>query len=330
MKGKYHFEVRSKRTVFAFDITRNISVIKGDSGTGKTTLLRMMYEYLLSGRESGFSVYADAPYFVYLRGEIGRSWEDILTPLHNNVVFIEENNNFVFSKDFAEYVGTSDNYFVIVNRSPIKVLPYSVHAIYEIVSGSQHPDVKESFHELRELYSNYPDISGNRMEHIITEDSNSGYQFYLHLFSDSQVISANGNTNIISRFKEIQGDTLVISDGAAFGAMVEDCMAYSDDVRNHRIAFWMPESFEYILLSAHVVSSAELNDILRAPYNYIECSEYISWERYFTDLLIRLSDGISKYSKTVLNAFYLQDKNIKKVIDVMPEPIRKRAVERRK
>ncbi len=42
MKGKYHFEVRSKRTVFAFDITRNISVIKGDSGdcgiivTGRT------------------------------------------------------------------------------------------------------------------------------------------------------------------------------------------------------------------------------------------------------------------------------------------------------
>ena len=67
MKGKYHFKVRSKRALFDFTIRRNITILKGDSATGKTTLLHMLYEYLRVGRESGFTVSSDASYFVYLR-----------------------------------------------------------------------------------------------------------------------------------------------------------------------------------------------------------------------------------------------------------------------
>ena len=40
MKGKYEFEVRSKKVVFRFEIKRNITVIKGDSASGKTTSLK--------------------------------------------------------------------------------------------------------------------------------------------------------------------------------------------------------------------------------------------------------------------------------------------------
>ncbi|MCD8348496.1 MAG: hypothetical protein LUD16_11250 [Lachnospiraceae bacterium] len=64
MKGEYLFQVRSKRIRFSFRIRRNITVIKGDSATGKTTLLTMMYEYLRSGRESGYSVNTEADYYV--------------------------------------------------------------------------------------------------------------------------------------------------------------------------------------------------------------------------------------------------------------------------
>lgn len=39
MRGKYHFRVRSKKVVFEFDIRRNITVLKGDSATGKMILL---------------------------------------------------------------------------------------------------------------------------------------------------------------------------------------------------------------------------------------------------------------------------------------------------
>lgn len=177
MKGSYHFKVKSKKTLFEFTIQRNITVIKGDSATGKTTLLHMLYEYLRVGRESGYSVSADIDYYVYLRHEVGRRWDEVLYSMRNTIIFIEENNNFVFSKEFAEFVKISGNYFVLVNRAPFKMLPYSIHEIYEIVTEGKRADVKETYHYLKELYSNYPIIENNKLENIVTEDSNSGFQF---------------------------------------------------------------------------------------------------------------------------------------------------------
>ena len=46
MKGSYWFKAKSKKVLFEFSIRRNITIIKGDSATGKTTLLRILYEYL--------------------------------------------------------------------------------------------------------------------------------------------------------------------------------------------------------------------------------------------------------------------------------------------
>ena len=151
MRGSYQFRVRSRKTIFEFTIRRNITVIKGDSATGKTTLLHMLYEYLRVGRESGYSVYSEVEYYVYLRREVGRSWQDILYPLKETIIFIEENNEFVFSKEFADFVKNSGNYFVLVNRSPLKMLPYSIHEIYEIITEGKRADVRESYHQLKEI-----------------------------------------------------------------------------------------------------------------------------------------------------------------------------------
>lgn len=133
MKGSYWFKAKSKKVLFEFSIKRNITVIKGDSATGKTTLLHILYEHLRSGRQSGYSVSTNAQYYVYIRDEVGRDWKDSLYPLKNTVIFIEENNDFVFSEEFASFVRESGNYFVLVTRSPLKMLPYSIHEIYEIM-----------------------------------------------------------------------------------------------------------------------------------------------------------------------------------------------------
>lgn len=91
MKGSYWFKAKSKKVLFEFSIRRNITVIKGDSATGKTTLLRILYEYLRIGRQSGYAVSTNASYYVYIRDEVGRDWKDALYPLKNTVIFIEEN-----------------------------------------------------------------------------------------------------------------------------------------------------------------------------------------------------------------------------------------------
>ena len=75
--------------------------VLGPSGCGKTTLLRILYEYLRIGRQSGYAVSTNASYYVYIRDEVGRDWKDALYPLKKSVIFIEENNEFVFTKEFA-------------------------------------------------------------------------------------------------------------------------------------------------------------------------------------------------------------------------------------
>lgn len=326
MKGSYHFRVKSKRVLFAFTIRRNITVIKGDSATGKTTLLHMLYEYLRAGRESGYSVSTDGKYYVYLRQEVGRGWKDALYPLKDTIIFIEENNDFVFSKEFAEFVKVSGNYFVLVNRAPLKMLPYSIHEIYEIVTEGKNSDVKESYHHLRELYSNFPIVENNRMRYVVTEDSNSGFQFFAKVFQGSNVISAGGNSNILLRVQELEtGDILAIVDGAAFGAMVEKCLEYFGVQAKQRISIWMPESFEYLILQSGLISAKGLDDILNAPSDYVDASEYESWEKYFTQLLITLTcEKEYKYSKSSLDEYYMQDKNRMKIMKSFPEALRKK------
>ena len=326
MKGRYHFRVKSKRVLFEFTIRRNITVIKGDSATGKTTLLHMLYEYLRVGRESGYQVSADGDYYVYLRREVGRDWREAMDSLTDTVIFIEENNNFVFTKEFAEFVKKSGNYFVLVNRSPLRMLPYSIHEVYEIVTEGKHADVKESYHRFKELYSNYPVTGNNKMQNILTEDSNSGFQFFSRLFRNRSVTSMGGNSNVISGIRKAHSkDVLVIVDGAAFGAMAEVCMEYAEAQHEQRISIWMPESFEYLILVSGLIQTEKLTQILENPSDYVESREYESWEQYFTQLLTSLTKGkISEYSKTALNEYYTQDKNRDRIVGKFPEPIRSR------
>ena len=59
MKGRQHIEIRNNRSVFKFDLDHNISVIKGDSATGKTTLVDMIAEFEQYGADSGISLSSD-------------------------------------------------------------------------------------------------------------------------------------------------------------------------------------------------------------------------------------------------------------------------------
>ena len=50
MKGKYKVRVRNSRNTYEFELRRNVTVLLGNSGTGKTTLYDMIREYMDTGR----------------------------------------------------------------------------------------------------------------------------------------------------------------------------------------------------------------------------------------------------------------------------------------
>lgn len=53
MKGAYEVMVRNSRVQFKFTIERNLTILRGNSATGKTTLIGMIAEYAENGTDSG-------------------------------------------------------------------------------------------------------------------------------------------------------------------------------------------------------------------------------------------------------------------------------------
>lgn len=46
MKGKHKVVVSTKRLKYEFELRRNLTIIKGDSATGKTTLVDMIRDFV--------------------------------------------------------------------------------------------------------------------------------------------------------------------------------------------------------------------------------------------------------------------------------------------
>ena len=58
MNGSFHVIVQNRYLKYEFDIRRNLTIIKGDSATGKTTLVEMIREARLDAR-SGITISCD-------------------------------------------------------------------------------------------------------------------------------------------------------------------------------------------------------------------------------------------------------------------------------
>lgn len=314
MKGKYSVFVQNNRLRYEFTISRNITIIRGDSATGKTTLLDLLNAYDRDGDSSGVLVKCDVPCVVIG----GQRWEENLQFIHNSIVFIDECNRFVKSEDFAVRVKESDNYFVIVTRDDLPNLPYSVKEIYGIRESGKYAGLKQVYNEFYCLYGEVADAELAQESLVIAEDSNAGFEFFSGLCDEQiECISANGKSNVFKALQEHREErVLVIADGAAFGCEMEKVMQLIKIGR--RIVLYLPESFEWLILNAGIFDDSELKAILNAPSEYVDSKEFFSWERFFTDLLVKKSRGTYlQYNKRSLNKAYLQEKIKNKIVDNM-------------
>lgn len=314
MKGKYSVFVQNNRLRYEFTISRNITIIRGDSATGKTTLLDLLNAYDRDGDSSGVLVKCDVPCVVIG----GQRWEENLQFIHNSIVFIDECNRFIKSEDFAVRVKESDNYFVIVTRDDLPNLPYSVKEIYGIRESGKYAGLKQVYNEFYCLYGDVDMLELEQESLVIAEDSNAGFEFFSGLCDEKvECISANGKSNVFKALQEHREErVLVIADGAAFGCEMEKVMQLIKIGR--RIVLYLPESFEWLILNAGIFDDSELKAILNAPSEYVDSKEFFSWERFFTDLLVKKSRGTYlQYNKRSLNKAYLQEKIKNKIVDNM-------------
>ena len=318
MKGKHHIIVENKRIRYEFDIRRNITVVKGDSATGKTTLIDLIDAYQNQGDSSGVNVISDCSIEVLY----GNSWKNRIDQSSNCIFFIDEGNHFVVTQEFAESVKKADAYFVLILRDSLPNLPYSIEEIYGIRRSSRYAGLKKTYNEFYHLYGKIDMSTDSKQTLVVTEDSNSGYDFY-SAKSWNQVISAHGKSNIKKLLLQNRGKSiLVIADGAAFGSEMESVMRFVEN--GDPVLLYLPESFEWIILKSNLLEDHDIPDILASPEEYIDSQSYFSWERYFTKILVeKTQNTYLHYQKDSINPVYLHDKNKEKILQVLPEEIRK-------
>lgn len=151
MKGSYKISVQNNLVKYEFTIRRNITIIQGNSATGKTTLVDLIREYQLNGADSGINLSCKKKCVVLE----GNDWQQMLTLFTDCIVFIDEGNRFISSKDFASAIKATDNYYVLITREGLENLPYSVNEIYGIHTSGKYAGLKQVYHEFYHIYNDY-------------------------------------------------------------------------------------------------------------------------------------------------------------------------------
>lgn len=317
MKGSYEVTIQNRRLRYRFTVFRNLTILRGDSATGKTTLIEMLRAHQAGGSESGITVVCKKPCLVL--GQV--NWKENLALMKDSIVFIDEGASFITTQDFAAAAKDSSNYYVIATRYALPNLPYSVTEIYGIKNraGNRYQGTKRIYSTFYPLYQEdlrtilRPDL-------VVTEDSNSGFTFFSHVCRKYGIecICAGGKSNI---YQTVAGhpaeNILVIADGAAFGPEIEMTLSIRK-VKN--VGIYLPESFEWMILKSGLFKDRDMQEMLEEPSKEIESSRYFSWEQFFTELLVQKSQGTYlQYRKTKLNPVYLQEREMETIKAVMPE-----------
>ena len=317
MIGKYDIEVYNNKVHYSLTVKRNITIIQGFSATGKTELIRLIGQYEAYGTSSGITIKSDVPCKVLS----GSDWELILKSTNNCIIFIDENVSFTRKKEFAKLVAESNNYFVIVTRDDLSELTYSVDEIYGLrdVSDTQkYKTFHKVYNEMYKLY-NFDLKKEYQIERVISEDSNSGHEFFHGIWGDI-CISANGKSNVYKMVIASSDTELVIVDGAAFGDQIGKLTRYIESNKKECVIY-APESFEYIILSSGLLNVDK--SVLEETYNYADNTKYLSWEQFYTKYLIKISqDSFYRYNKSKLNKTYLDETSVKKILEILPDMIK--------
>ena len=84
MKGTHAIHVTGRKTDFKFEVRRSITIVRGDSGTGKTTLYDLIASHTRLGEVSGVTIQCEKRCVAL----VDIDWKNQLSSVEDSIVFI--------------------------------------------------------------------------------------------------------------------------------------------------------------------------------------------------------------------------------------------------
>lgn len=334
MRDMFKIELGTRKYMFQLEIRRNITVLLGDSGVGKTAFCNMLNLYLR--HEKAISLNIESKYGTQVALKILSDFENALTIVHNahNTIFFIDEDVFSAIPNASDIIHNTSNYFVILSRrvTGLNSLPISYSEVYTltITHSGQRSIIRNTNYFINKLQAVGMQSSYTTM---LVEDAKSGYFFLKRNIKDKEIITAKGKDNIGNTIEEnnLRRKTcLVVADGAAIGVTLYSL--YNSDKLSDSVYFWLPESFEWFLLHNSVFRQYfkvqnlngkpalnELRTLLTTKTVQVDSAKHISWERYFTDLMERCCKEIDyTYDKGRLPKFLKDEQVVNDLLQQLP------------
>lgn len=156
MTGRYTIRLNTKRVHYDLKVERKITIVSGDSGTGKTTFYRLVRDFNENGKATGISLSCD----VEVKALTSTNWdkEEKVTGTYeaekDGIYVVDEYCKFMFSRVFKSIVKKSSGYFILITRNSIKSLGYSLSSIYGLTAKKSQVGVYTE----NTFYSLYSDV----------------------------------------------------------------------------------------------------------------------------------------------------------------------------
>lgn len=291
-------EVYDALVHYKFSINRRFSVITGDSGIGKSVFYTMIEDYNRNGSYAGITIAVPKGYHLITSTE--ESWQRDMSSLKSAVIVLDEFDA-VCSDNFCtmyKNLAVQNNlWFIVMTRiekpkyDRYKRLSYSVNALYTVATID---NVHYNVPLYNEILTKYKSQLFS-FDAVLVEDTKAGYEFFRRLFYRYNVRNAeSGKSNIVSVLKEMEKagclKVLLFVDLASYGCHMNELKSfiYYSNMTVYIIDFY--ECFEYLLLTTNLLNH---KDEVIKEFNNIEyfANQSYSWEKYFEELLKRVTDG---------------------------------------
>lgn len=261
-------------------LERRITYIRGDSGTGKTSLFYMLNQY--RSNVSGITV--ECRLRIRLLEEMPSIEE--LNVIKDSVLVFDDNLASEYDMGiFNDLCPKNNLYLIIINRvdsSESKNSPKIDFAVSSILISKEN-GVKHSFLPVCNSMFNQ-NWSTDLVDLILTEDTYGLYSMDSILGIPCE--TSKGKDNIINKLEELKSlkykNILVCADWSSYGRNFNDFYVYCSSSELNILVDFNYECFEYMILVSNMIKENFI-------FNKDIANSYPSWEKYFESELEKIT-----------------------------------------